>query len=735
MSTFRRATSFYVFVLFAGLAVIWTATLGALIWQQHTELRLLSTMNEYHLQSAEWSARAREAAATILAASNQGDGADRWEAERLSQYHEQIGDRLHRLTKIAQALRLREQDYGSDISAGTLEQFVAAVEAARASFASSDGSGTTAVRYEAMREPIRVLNLRADQLFRFHMAEHDAAAAQLAAQGQRNRWIFASVIFCVVAVGMSALVLVLRRIRRADAALRQSERQYRGILENMLDTYFRADTDGRIIIVSPSATELLDWPVDDLLGRRLADLFANPDEWDAFNTAIETGHGEVRHHEAPLRQRHGAVVWVSLSARLVQGDQGEPAGIEGIVRDVTEHHIAEAALRDSEARMAAIMDMAPEAIISVNAQQRIVLFNRAAEAIFGYGGDEMLGQPLDRLLPEHARGVHAAHIDAFSRARDRSRLMGRRGEITGLRKHGEEFPAEAAVSKYGSGSDMVFTIMLRDVTVNKRAERAARRALQQAESANAAKSKFLATMSHELRTPLNAVIGFSQILAQEIMGPLGSQAYKDYARDIESSGQHLLAIINDILDLARVDSGYIELNEAEVDIRELLQSCQRMLESQAQEKNVTISVTNGDPAPVLWGDQRLLRQTFLNLLSNAVKFTPADGSIEIRAVTPAAGGLTIYVTDTGIGMTDTMIEVAFEPFTQADGSLARQYEGTGLGLSLSKSFVELHDGDIAIDSTPGAGTTVTVTFPPARILHPDIAARRTRVGWADADAG
>lgn len=240
-------------------------------------------------------------------------------------------------------------------------------------------------------------------------------------------------------------------------------------------------------------------------------------------------------------------------------------------------------------------------------------------------------------------------------------------------------------------------------------------ALKTASAADHAKSQFLATMSHELRTPLNAILGFSEIMKAETFGPLGNSHYKEYAGDIFRSGRHLLSLINDILDFTRADTGALQLHDEEVDVAEAIGDALRMIEAQAEGQRISL-VTNFDRTlPHLRADHRRLRQVLLNLLSNAVKFTPDGGSVKVDAFGGPAG-LTIRVTDTGIGIAPEDIPVALERFGQIDSDLARKYEGTGLGLPLSKCLIEHHGGTLDIESEPGHGTRVTVTFPAERVV-------------------
>jgi two-component system, cell cycle sensor histidine kinase PleC len=242
-------------------------------------------------------------------------------------------------------------------------------------------------------------------------------------------------------------------------------------------------------------------------------------------------------------------------------------------------------------------------------------------------------------------------------------------------------------------------------------------ALAEAVRANKSKSEFLATMSHELRTPLNAIIGFSDIIERQLFGPLNNDKYTDYARDIHDSGSHLLSIINDILDLAKAESGKMTLNEHDFDVTEMLEACVRMCKGRAEANKVALIFFGGQSKIRAVADQRLLLQIVANLLTNSIKFTPEGGSVKLYVSASRQKGIIIKVTDTGIGIAPENLERVLRPFEQVESSYARNHTGSGLGLPYAKRLTELHGGELKLESELGKGTTVTVMLPPSRVVE------------------
>jgi signal transduction histidine kinase len=240
--------------------------------------------------------------------------------------------------------------------------------------------------------------------------------------------------------------------------------------------------------------------------------------------------------------------------------------------------------------------------------------------------------------------------------------------------------------------------------------------LAEAVRANKSKSEFLATMSHELRTPLNAIIGFSDIIKRELFGPISNEKYADYAKDIFESGSHLLSIINDILDLAKAESGKLQLNEHDFDIAETLEACVRMCRGRAEAGKVELIFFGGQSEIRTFADERLILQSVANLVTNAVKFTPEGGSVRLFVSANAQKGIQIRVSDTGIGIAPENMERVLRPFEQVETSYARRHGGSGLGLPYAKRLIELHGGELKLESEVGKGTTATITLPPSRLI-------------------
>jgi len=358
------------------------------------------------------------------------------------------------------------------------------------------------------------------------------------------------------------------------------------------------------------------------------------------------------------------------------------------IRDMMEREIA--ARRSAQTRLVNAIENSAEAVILLDSEDRILLINSQVAAFFP---DLASSFTVGAQLPD---AIH----DALTRST---------GEICLV--DGRWLRLTRSVADDGS-----FVIMGADITLLKVRETLLQAAKEEAETANRSKSQFLANMSHELRTPLNAIIGFAEVIREAMMGPV-SVRYKDYAQDIFDSGQHLLNLVNDVLDLSKIEAGRFELDEDIVDVGQVISACTRLIHPRAGKANIDLVCETPVSLPFAHADERRLKQIILNLLSNAVKFTPAGGRVVVSACAQSTGEIRIAVGDTGIGMRSEDVPVALEPFRQLDGGMNRRYEGTGLGLPMVQRLVRLHGGELKIETAPGAGTTVSFTLPAERCVQ------------------
>jgi len=338
--------------------------------------------------------------------------------------------------------------------------------------------------------------------------------------------------------------------------------------------------------------------------------------------------------------------------------------------------------------------------------------NRAFCEFMGRRESELLGRTDFHVVSaEQAQGFRDVDIEVFTTG------VPHENEEALSNAEGVEFWIVSRKSVFevpGGGRFIVGVIS--DITRRKRMEVELWRAKAEAENANRAKTQFLANMSHELRTPLNAIIGFSEIIKDELFGVIAEERYKTYAEDIHGSGGHLLQLINDILDLTKIDAGKYQLRETECDLGQAVSDVARLMHEMATRNGITLQHNSVPDLPLLFADERALRQIVLNFVSNAVKFTPRGGRIDIAARQAPDGSLEISVADTGIGMAPEDIPRALSPFHQLEDSWDRRYEGTGLGLPLVNALLTLHEGKLEIASATGVGTTVTARFPAHRTI-------------------
>ncbi len=468
---------------------------------------------------------------------------------------------------------------------------------------------------------------------------------------------------------------------------------------------------GAAVFTNKAVTDLLGYttPADFESAGGLSRMFRGR-ALDAVNSdgamAVVTRAGDVLAMDARIT----AIDWDGGPATLISlrpSNDGEHlAAMRRVESDL--------ARRQEDVReLRAILDTATDGVLVLDDEGRILTLNASAEALFGYEQNEVAGQSFTALF---ARESHAAAHDYLSGLMSngvRSVLNDGR-EVTGRARQGGQMPMFMTLGRIGAGETTKFCAVLRDLTQWKNAERELKDARREAERASALKSDFLAKISHEIRTPLNAILGFAEVMMDERFGTLGNARYRDYLKDIHSSGAHVMSLVNDLLDLSKIESGKLDLSFVSVDANKVVGECVSIMQPDAIRERVILRLSLAQRLPNIVADERSLRQIVLNILSNAVKFNQPGGQVIVSTALTDAGDAVLRVRDTGIGMTDREVETALEPFRQIQTS--RQTKGTGLGLPLTKALVEANRAAFTIQSRKGEGTLVEVSFPPTRVL-------------------
>ena len=370
--------------------------------------------------------------------------------------------------------------------------------------------------------------------------------------------------------------------------------------------------------------------------------------------------------------------------------------------------------RESEIReLHSILDTATDGVALLDDEGRILSLNGSGQALFGYDQNEVVGDTLTVLL---ARESHAQVMDYFNGLKSNGvrNVLNDGREVQGRASKGGLIPLFMTIGCINAGPEQRFCAVLRDVTQWKKAERELNESRHEAERTSSLKSEFLAKISHEVRTPLNAILGFAEVIMDERFGPVENERYKDYLKDIHASGTHVLSLINDLLDLSKIEAGKLELDFGSVDVSKVVNECVSIMQSHALRERVIMRLSLAPRLPNIVADERSLRQIVLNILSNAVKFNEAGGQVIVSTALTDSGSAVIRVRDTGIGMSEKDIELALEPFRQI--ATSRRSGGTGLGLPLTKALVEANRAAFSIKSKKDEGTLVEITFPQTRVL-------------------
>jgi len=472
------------------------------------------------------------------------------------------------------------------------------------------------------------------------------------------------------------------------------------------------DAKGRVVRANPAATAACGVTEAQAIGQSYADLFAEPAQADVARAAFHQIIGRNGTSDAtcaPWREvtRLGRVILWSASFLDEPGSAGETIVLAGI--DITEQQQQE----ETRARLVAIVDSSDDAIVSKTLDGVITSWNRGAERVFGYSAGEAIGQSMLVLVPPGHEQEEAQTCDRLGKGEPVTHF-----ETVRRRKNGQDISVSVAISPMRDAAGRIIgaSLIARDISQQKRLEELRLRSFEleaentRVQEANRLKSEFLANMSHELRTPLNAIIGFADLLYHDQV-PAGSPTHKEFLGHIRASGQHLLELINDILDLSKVEAGKLEFFPEPLDLARTIDEVTSVLHGAAASRQIDVSVEIERGLGALVLDPARLKQVLYNYLSNALKFTPSGGRVRVRARAEGSDKFRLEVADTGVGISPADCRRLFREFEQLDAGTGKAHQGTGLGLALTKRLAEAQGGTVGVQSTPGVGSVFHAVLP------------------------